>query len=171
MTITDGSEIETWLPIPGWEGYYEASDHGRVRSVDRTVVGRWGPRIAQGHVLASHPLRNGGYLQVKLCRDGRMKGELVHVLVLSAFTGLRPEGLEACHCNGDRTDNRAANLRWDTRSENMLDKVRHGTHHQVIRTECPRGHAYTPENTYHQGRHRSCRECRRARSREQASAR
>lgn len=170
--VIDRTEVETWKPIPGWEGYYEASDLGRIRSVDRVIEGRWGPRVALGKVLTAHPLKIGGYLQVKLCRDARMKGEMVHVLVLSAFVSPRPDGLEACHGNGNVTDNRPANLRWDTRSANMLDKVRHGTHNHAGKTECPRGHAYTPENTYWQDSRRSCIECRRARSRgEYANAR
>jgi hypothetical protein len=77
--------------------------------------------------------------------------------------GPRPEGLEGCHWNDDPTDNRVDNLRWGTRSANVLDSVRNGTHHMARRTHCPQGHAYTPENTYlypPDGR-RACRECRR----------
>jgi hypothetical protein len=51
----------------------------------------------------------------------------VHALVLEAFVGPRPEGFDACHNNGNKTDNRLENLRWDTKSANSLDKRRHGT--------------------------------------------
>jgi len=52
----------------------------------------------------------------------------IHYLVLTAFVGLRPEGMEVCHCNGNNRDNRVSNLRWDTPKGNHSDAVRAGTH-------------------------------------------
>lgn len=87
----------------------------------------------------------------------------LHRVVLDAFIGPRPKGMEACHANGDPTDNRLVNLRWDTRSANAADSVRHGTHVNTRKTHCPMGHGYTPENTYIKPTgNRCCRECRRA---------
>lgn len=71
--------------------------------------------------------RKGGYLSVTLCDGVTRRIWPVHRLVLSVFVGPCPKGMECCHTNGNRVDNRLANLRWDTRSENTKDRIRHGT--------------------------------------------
>lgn len=150
---------ERWLPIPGYEGRYDVSDAGRVRSW-LAWQGRPVPRLLTPTSDAS------GYLGVKL--DGR-KGRTsrVHRVVCEAFMGPRPEGFVTRHLNGDRHDNRLANLAYGTNSENMLDSVRHGTHRQAGTTHCPKGHPYSEGNTY-TGRRgngetfRACRTCRNA---------
>lgn len=77
-------------------------------------------------ILKSHPTRHG-YLTVHLCRDGRRFSRAVHRLVLEAFIGPRPPGMECRHLDGNRRNNAATNLCWGTRSQNALDRVRHGT--------------------------------------------
>lgn len=154
---------ETWKPIPGYEGLYEVSDHGRVRSLDRRYIRADGIATRRrGRILK--PVMNGSSKhQVYLCAPGeKQKPQLVHRLVLTAFVGPCPEGMEACHSNDVPTDNRLANLRWDTRSANMNDRVRNGRDPQANKTHCPQGHEYSHENTYiaPSGR-RSCRVCRR----------
>jgi hypothetical protein len=68
-----------------------------------------------------------GCRQVTLrCHKGRASC-VVHRLVLNAFVGPRPEGMECCHYDGDSTNNNLSNLRWDTHSANMQDQIRHGT--------------------------------------------
>jgi hypothetical protein len=108
---------EEWRPVPGFPGY-EASSIGRVRSL-RNTVGR--PR-AEPVILKLRP-HSGGYLNVGMGN----RTFYVHRVVLMAFTGACPAGLDACHWNGDRKDNRVTNLRWATRRENLADKDRHGT--------------------------------------------
>lgn len=79
---------------------------------------------------------------------------------MEAFVGPCPEGMEVCHNNGDCTDNRLENLRYDTKSANMLDRVRHGTHHNANKTQCLRGHLFTEENTKRTAKGgRACRTC------------
>lgn len=120
---------ERWLPVVGYEGYYDVSDRGRVRSLDRTSTPRGrAPYRRPGRILVLCPL-SSGHLVVKLYAKGhRPRTVRVHTLVLEAFVGSCPTGLEACHWDGRPANNRRTNLRWDTRSANVLDSVRHGTH-------------------------------------------
>jgi len=119
---------EQWLPVVGFEGLYEVSDQGRVRSVTRLVTSRWGgPRLWRGRVMVLTARRKDGYVQVPLSSHGRVTRAYVHHLVAIAFHGSRPPGRDAAHDNGNPADNCAANVKWKTRSENNLDRLRHGT--------------------------------------------
>lgn len=151
-----------WLPAVGYEGFYEVSDTGRVRSLDRLEVitgSRSGVRTRRGRVLRSFPFRDG-YLFVRLSRDGRSVSRSVHSLVLEAFTGLCPAGMECRHLNGDRQDDRAENLAWGTESQNTLDQVAHGTHRNSRKLKCPKGHDY--DYVVPRTGKRQCTKCRRA---------
>lgn len=117
---------EEWRAVPDWEGLYEVSNLGRVRSIDR--VNHRGARM-KGKVL-KHATKTGGHRYVRLTRNATMHSYFVHRLVLSAFSGPRPPGLCACHNDGDPTNNRAENLRWDTHKGNMADRTKHGTGHR-----------------------------------------
>lgn len=118
--------IERWLPVVGFDGRYEVSDLGRVRRVPHTAVDRRGYRLTWGPLILKPKLRRG-YLRVALpTRWGRVN-RCIHILVLEAFVGQRPPGMEARHLNGDRSDSRLVNLTWGTHAENYADKVRHGT--------------------------------------------
>ncbi|ORC02701.1 hypothetical protein B1T48_16980 [Mycobacterium persicum] len=120
--------FEQWRPVVGYEGLYEVSDVGRVRSLARTVLHPHSGRYTLcGRILSPHP-DGCGYLKVRLHRDGQGRTRKVHQLVLEAFVGPRPAGLECCHADDDKTNNRLSNLRYDTRSANMLDQVRNGRH-------------------------------------------
>jgi cytochrome c553 len=120
--------VERWLPVVGWEGLYEVSDQGRVRSLDRITTSRF--RSAQrrkGRILKEKINHNrSGYRQVALS-NGDASYAYVHRLVLEAFAGSCPDGMECCHGDGDTSNNRLSNLRWDTRPENIADKMEHGT--------------------------------------------
>lgn len=111
----------------GYEGYYAVSDCGRVRSLDRTAKhSRGGPRSIRGRVLRA--TRSSGYLRVPLSVDASACRRRIHVLVCEAFHGPKPSKYHhAAHIDGNRDNNRAANLRWATPKENLLDKVLHGT--------------------------------------------
>jgi hypothetical protein len=114
---------QIWKPVVGYEGLYEVSDQGRVRSIEHQT--KLGPR--GGRVLSRATEKRLGYVKVNLYRDGKARSVRVHCLVLEAFRGSCPEGMEGCHDNGNRSDNRLDNLRWDTRPANHADKHRHGT--------------------------------------------
>jgi len=149
---------ERWLPVIGYEGLYEVSDLGRVRSITHTDRLN---RLHPGKVLSQFKMTDG-YLAVGFTNR---PGNRVHHLVLEAFHDLRPDGTEARHLNGNHLDNRAANLKWGTKSENNRDQVHHGTHPKASRTHCPQGHPYDEANTYITvAGGRQCRACERARA-------
>lgn len=117
---------ERWEAVVGYEGSYEVSDQGNVRSIDRTHYFRGVKRYARGVPLKplSHP---SGYRRVTLWKNGVYQSAFIHTLVLEAFVGPRPSGHEAAHGNGVKKDNRLENLRWATPSENQADRETHGT--------------------------------------------
>lgn len=116
---------ERWLPVVGYEGMYEVSDLGRVRSIDRVVTSgrRWKARIRKLIRVNDGALR---YLTVVLSRGSKVVCRSVHVLVLEAFSGPRPAGHQARHLNGKPHDNSFKNLKWGTPKENGQDRVLHG---------------------------------------------
>jgi hypothetical protein len=137
---------EHWVPIPRWERIYEASTLGRIRSLDRIITCSSGPpRSLRGRILRP-AVRVDGHLQVTLCRNGQDYKRYVHSLVALAFLGPRPSGLEACHGDGNPANNRPENLRYGSHGSNLLDRVRHGTHHQSNKTHCPWRHLLTAPN-------------------------
>ena len=157
------TDPEIWRPVVGYEGLYEVSDQGRVRSLDREVPHpRYGRQRIAGRLLSTRRRTNPPYFAVSLLRLGKQTTCRVHVLVLEAFAGPRPAGMVARHLNGDSYDNRAANLRWDSQSENCRDRARHGTHYQALKTHCPRGHALAGLNldpAHKKLGYRSCLSC------------
>lgn len=119
---------EHWLPVPGYEGIYEVSDRGRMRSLDRHVhrTGVRGDAHVQGRILKGSP-NSDGYLSVDLRDSGRRQSTKVHRVVALAFLGEPPEGAEVAHWDGDRANNSLSNLRYDTRTGNQRDRYRHHT--------------------------------------------
>lgn len=150
---------ELWRPVPGYKGLYEVSDHGRVRSVDRVIVRSNGhPQTCHSQVLAPSADEHGR-LAVHLYREGHGKPYGVHILVLLAFHGSRPAGMVGCHNDGNVTNNRPGNLRWDTLASNSLDMVQHGTHNNASKTRCPRRHLLSGRNLIPSALRRGNREC------------
>lgn len=139
--------IEEWRTIPGYEGTYEVSDRGGLRSLDRSVIYPNGMvKPIRGRVM--YPSVNqDGYLHASLFKGGLGKTVTMHKLVALAFLPAPRVGAgEVCHGDGNRQHNWVSNLRWDTRSGNAQDSLAHGTHPKASKTECPSGHPYSGEN-------------------------
>lgn len=151
---------ERWVAVPGYEGLYEVSDMGAVRSLDRIARhGNGGQKALRGRTIHPHS-DTFGYLSVGLWRDGRGRRHRVHRLVLAAFIGPCPPGAVTRHLNGNPADNQLENLCYGSPSENNLDAVKHGTHHQLKKSECKNRHPYTGSNLLvDRHGHRRCRQC------------
>lgn len=117
--------MEIWKDIPGYEGKYQASSLGRIRSLDREIVQMDGRhRSAKGRIRVPVVSRTRPYYALRLQKGGNMTE--VHRLVALAFYGPCPEGCEIMHLNGNSLDNRAENLRYGTHQENVQDILRQG---------------------------------------------
>lgn len=166
--LSSASSDEEWRPVLGYEGRYEVSSLGKVRSLDIAYVDKRGvTQHYRGRVLSQSP-KSTGYLQVRLSRSGVQDSPNVHVLVAESFIGPRPEGLHVCHNDGNQKNNRVENLRYGTPSSNLMDTQEHGTNWARNKTSCPRGHLLSFPNLSDseirkRGR-RACKACRRAAS-------
>ena len=121
-------QIEIWKPVLGYEGRYEVSSFGRVRSLKLWIQRPDGTSFvhpASDRVLAQTTSRRGEKL-IMVHKDGGRTTRRVSVLVCEAFHGPRPAGLYCLHGDGVRANNRPENLRWGTPQENLDDAVRHG---------------------------------------------
>lgn len=118
---------EIWKDIPGYEGRYQASDMGRIRSVDRFVScgqGGRGSRLVRGRVLRPAGQKTDPHLRVTL--GHKANGTPVHTLVALTFLGPRPHGADIRHLDGDPLNNSASNLEYGSRTDNILDVYRIG---------------------------------------------
>jgi len=123
--MSETNSTEVWRPVVGYEGLYEVSNLGRVRSLDvRVNCANNATRVKRGKVIYQHE-DDDGRMSVHLCKLNRSKTVRVHRLVLEAFVGSCPDGLQCCHWDGNASNNRVENLRWGTQKENEKDKDRH----------------------------------------------
>lgn len=111
--------------IPEYPGYGISLD-----GPEATLWSRWNqPHKAMRDSwkrVSSRTCPKSGHIKVRVCKDGKRITQGIHRLVLMAFVGPCPEGMEACHWNDIKTDNRVENLRWATRVENRQDCHRNG---------------------------------------------
>lgn len=112
--------MSLWRDIPGYEGFYAVSDDGVVRSYSRRdSCGRLRPARVMGQFGKQHRL-------VRLSKDGKAVGMLVHRAMLMAFVGPPEAGECALHSDGDYLNNTLSNLRWGSVQDNYDDSVKHG---------------------------------------------
>lgn len=106
------------MPINGFEGLYEVSHFGRIKSLKRF-------HNPMDRYVAIYD--GGVRMTISLWKNNKRFLFKVHHLVLENFNCEKPDGLECCHNNGDYRNNYIGNLRWDTHSANMQDAIKHGT--------------------------------------------
>jgi hypothetical protein len=119
---------EEWRPIPGYEGDYEVSNHGRVRRL--VFNNRYGRKpLAEPLIIKLYRDRRTRYMQIRLFRDGKKTFHgSAHTLVALAFIGEKPSPLhQVAHLDGDRTNNVLSNLAYVTAKENAAHKRVHGS--------------------------------------------
>lgn len=115
---------EIWKPVPGYEGYYEVSSLGRIRSIDRCTKNRWGSETFHRSQVMKCRIFKNGYAHVKLTKDGKRYEPSVHRLVAIAFIPNPNELPQVNHIDGDKANNTVQNLEWCTGSENQLHSRR-----------------------------------------------
>ena len=137
-SIPTNDTTEEWRDIPGYEGRYQVSSMGQVRSLDRwTTHGRWGSqhrRFLRGKLLHLSHAKTTGYLVVGFCRGNShiVDKREVHALVAAAFLGPRPANHHAHHVNENKHDNRLTNLEY-------LPHAKHARLHSTgMRPHCPK---------------------------------
>ena len=125
--------FEKWVPVYGFEGFYEVSSFGRVRSVDHYTepkidsMGRRQPRTLMRGKIISQRKHQFGYWVVTLSKNNKVFTRVVHRLVAEGFYGARPKGNVIRHLNGNPEDNRVENLAYGTQKENMQDAIEQNT--------------------------------------------
>jgi hypothetical protein len=111
---------EIWKDIVNYIGLYAISNYGRIKSF-KNNHGTYREKILR-------PAKNTGRSPlVTLCKNGLSRNYSVHKLVMEAFVGPLPSGMEICHNDGNGENNFVDNLRYDTHKNNEKDKIRHGT--------------------------------------------
>ena len=117
---------EIWKDIPNYEGYYQVSNLGRVKSLDRIITYSNGKEVYTKGKIIKQSKDSHNRLRLILNKNGKKKNYFVHSLVALSFIGEKPDNYIVAHCNGDNNDNRLSNLRYDTIKENSIDMYRHG---------------------------------------------
>lgn len=125
--------MEIWIDIKGYEGLYQVSNFGNVRSLNYHRT---------GHTRVLSPVENGlGYLKVCLCKNGKGKTFRIHRLVAEAFLPNWCEGQQVNHIDEDKTNNHVNNLEWcdikyninhGTRNERVAEKNTNGKLSKIV---------------------------------------
>ena len=135
--------MEKWKDVIGYEGYYQVSNLGRVRSVDRIVRHSKNSTMKQkGRILSLTPRGKCNHLLATLHKDGHRWTASVHRLVLASFVGPCPEGKECLHGPAGVADNSVSNLKWGTSSENHYDMHRRDCTHNGVPVVCSDGREF-----------------------------
>lgn len=111
---------ERWLPIEGYQGLYEISDFGRVKSLRRG-------KAIRARILKPVVQKKTGYLYITLVQNEVKENKRINLLLLETFSPPRLSGMQSRHLDGNRANNRLDNLAWGTAKKNQEDRIAHGT--------------------------------------------
>jgi NUMOD4 motif/HNH endonuclease len=117
---------EVWKDVPGYEGFYQASTLGRIKSLGRVFIRSDGKRMTLRERILKPSIAPNGYKMCVLCRDAKWYAT-VHSVVALTFHGERPPEMEVCHNDGVKINCMPSNLRYGTKVSNAADKILHGT--------------------------------------------
>lgn len=122
--------MEIWKPVVGYETFYEVSNLGRVRRLDKIVTAksRWGgfrEFFIKGKILSGSNYSND-YKFIPLCKNGTVKPQMIHRIVATAFIPNPENKPQVNHIDGNKKNNRVDNLEWVTQSENMIHAAKIG---------------------------------------------
>ncbi len=118
--------LGVWKDIPGYEGYYQVSTGGRVKSVDREVIGIDGKTYKYRGKVLKQRLNHKGYPDVNLSKDRNYKTITTHILVAKTFINNPENKPQVNHIDADKTNNNVNNLEWVTNKENMIHASKKG---------------------------------------------
>ncbi|MFK3833068.1 NUMOD4 motif-containing HNH endonuclease [Staphylococcus saprophyticus] len=126
MEKNKSNNVEIWKDIPGYEGLYQVSNMGNVKSLERKVTKIDGSVTEYKSIILKSFTSGKGRLYVNLSCNGIQKKCQVHVLVALTFIGERPENYDVCHIDGNPRNCKLSNLKYDTRNQNGIDIYRYG---------------------------------------------
>ena len=126
---------KVWKDIPGYEGIYQASNYGEIRTVEgKTTCNKYhGKRVWKSRVLKGRGDNKTTGKRVSLWKDGKSKDFLVARLVATAFLGYPPDGFTVNHKDGNRLNNRIENLEWLSIADNIRHGYRTGLFNNVLK--------------------------------------
>lgn len=123
MSLNDKkSSHEVWKDILGYEGIYQVSNFGKVKSLKRATKNQHGKQ----EIILKQRTHRDGYLRVNLKKEGKMKVQTVHRLVASAFLDNENNLVAVNHIDGDKTNNKLSNLEWCSIGENTKHAYKKG---------------------------------------------
>lgn len=124
---------EIWKDVSGYEGFYQVSNLGRVRSLDRSIKQFYGHRNIAGNIIKGHP-NHQGYLLVNFCVKQKNKRHQVHRLVAKAFIPNPDSKPNVNHIDGNNQNNALSNLEWCTQKENIAHSFKIGRSKMIGKT-------------------------------------
>ena len=122
--------MEEFKDIEGYEGLYQISDYGNVKSLSRLIKRPLGNNYVSDERIMKPQKTLKGYLSVNLYKNGLNKRFYVHRLVANAFIG-KIDGLTIDHINNDKSDNKVSNLSIMTQNENYMKYIKENRHYNI----------------------------------------